>query len=55
MAYKIKGKMLSPVKIEHDQWDWLQLEAGKRADTVASVLRSVLQEKVNKAKRKGEM
>ena len=55
MAYMIKGKMLSPVKLEQDQWDWLKMEAGNRADTLASVLRSVLQEKVDKAKRKGEM
>jgi len=55
MAYKIKGKMLSPVKIEHDQWDWLQLEAGKNADSVASVLRALLQKQVDKAKRKGLM
>ena len=55
MTKKIEGKMLAPTKVNQDCWDWLQLEAGNRADTIASVLRSVLQEKVNKAKRKGEM
>lgn len=55
MTKKIKGKMLAPSKITDDGWEWLQMEAGNRADSIASVVRSVFQKEADKAKKKGLM
>lgn len=53
MTKKISSKRLASVKITEEQSAWLALESGDRADSIASVVRSLLQKEVEKAKRKG--
>ena len=53
MTKKIEGKMLAPTKVNELCWKWLQYEAGNRADSIASVVRSALLKEAIKAQKKG--
>lgn len=43
----MKVKMIAPVKPTKDQREWLDNEASKTGESQASIIRKLIQEKVN--------
>lgn len=56
MSDKIgSGKRLAPTALNDDQWAWLQMEKEKTMNAVSSIVRRLIQNEVDKAKKNGEM